>query len=230
MDNNSSNTSSNISDIVPSSLIAESSSASSLSGDIYSSNENGGFFGNIGIFKWIFIILILAFLGINVFVYLAKGTQGIVDFFAPLIQLFEPIIKPIVGIIAAITGQAVNVSAEGAKAVVGETVAVAGGTINAGLSAVQDVATASTIKGQSLDKPVVDIKQPSSLNNASQQASQDYTANEATSSIGGPKAGWCYIGQDKGVRTCGQVGADDSCMSGNIFPTQEICMNPSLRA
>jgi hypothetical protein len=32
------------------------------------------------------------------------------------------------------------------------------------------------------------------------------------------------------VRTCGQVGADDSCMSGNIFPTQEICMNPSLRA
>ena len=47
------------------------------SNDVYSGNdygnvnENGGFFSNIGVFKWMFIILLLAFLGVNVFVYMA---------------------------------------------------------------------------------------------------------------------------------------------------------------
>ena len=43
------------------------------------------------------------------------------------------------------------------------------------------------------------------------------------------KAGWCFIGDDLGVRTCSQVGVNDTCMSGDIFPSQEICMNPNLR-
>jgi len=43
-------------------------------------------------------------------------------------------------------------------------------------------------------------------------------------------AGWCYIGTDNGVRTCGEVGVNDQCMSGDIFPSQDICVNPRLRA
>jgi hypothetical protein len=56
-------------------------------------------------------------------------------------------------------------------------------------------------------------------------------ADAANSSIqGGGKAGWCYIGEDRGFRSCAQVGVNDTCMSGEIFPTKEICVNPSLRA
>ena len=44
------------------------------------------------------------------------------------------------------------------------------------------------------------------------------------------KFGWCYIGEDQGIRACAEVGVNDMCMSGNIFPSQEICMNPNLRA
>lgn len=56
-------------------------------------------------------------------------------------------------------------------------------------------------------------------------------ADAANSSIqGGGKAGWCYIGEDRGFRSCAQVGVNDKCMSGEIFPSQEICVNPSLRA
>jgi hypothetical protein len=44
------------------------------------------------------------------------------------------------------------------------------------------------------------------------------------------KAGWCFIGQDQGFRSCIQVGENDQCMSGDIFPSQEICVNPKLRA
>jgi hypothetical protein len=61
---------------------------------------------------------------------------------------------------------------------------------------------------------------------------EDYQADDSSSSIqmGAPKAGWCYIGEDRGFRTCAEVGVNDTCMSGNIFPSQQICVNPNLRS
>jgi hypothetical protein len=44
------------------------------------------------------------------------------------------------------------------------------------------------------------------------------------------KAGFCYIGEDRGFRSCIEVGEGDVCMSGDIFPTQDVCVNPKLRA
>ena len=49
-------------------------------------------------------------------------------------------------------------------------------------------------------------------------------ANKPTS-----KSGYCYIGEDRGFRSCMEVGEGDVCMSGDIFPTQAICVNPNLR-
>ena len=43
------------------------------------------------------------------------------------------------------------------------------------------------------------------------------------------KSGFCYIGEDRGNRSCIEVGEGDVCMSGDIFPTQDICINPNLR-
>jgi len=43
------------------------------------------------------------------------------------------------------------------------------------------------------------------------------------------KAGWCFVGKDRNVRSCSQIGVNDQCMSGDIFPTQQICVNPNLR-
>ena len=41
--------------------------------------------------------------------------------------------------------------------------------------------------------------------------------------------GYCYIGTDRGVRTCAGVKSSTQCMSGNIYPTMDICVNPALR-
>lgn len=43
------------------------------------------------------------------------------------------------------------------------------------------------------------------------------------------KAGFCYVGEDRGYRSCVEVSDADICMSGDIFPTREVCVNPSLR-
>jgi len=57
----------------------------------------------------------------------------------------------------------------------------------------------------------------------------DDSLSRIQASNGSGKAGWCFIGEDRGFRTCSQVGQNDQCLSGDIFPSQEICMNPNLR-
>ena len=47
--------------------------------------------------------------------------------------------------------------------------------------------------------------------------------------IPGPTSGYCYVGEDRGFRTCIEVGESTKCMSGEIFPTREVCVNPRLR-
>ncbi len=57
-------------------------------------------------------------------------------------------------------------------------------------------------------------------------------ADDSTSSVQmkpASKSGFCYIGEDRGFRSCLEVGEGDVCMSGNIFPTESICINPNLR-
>lgn len=42
--------------------------------------------------------------------------------------------------------------------------------------------------------------------------------------------GYCFIGNDNGIRACAPIGKNNKCMSGDIFPSMEICMNPKLRS
>ena len=237
------NSLSNNNDIVSSILSPSKSSFSKTSFSNTESLNNGSndssesFFDsikNISMTTWIMIILILAFLGFNIFVYLAKGTQDFTSFLKPIIEKFWDFF-------ASLTGQVTSVSAEGAKAVVSGTA----GVLDTGLTAVQQASTpeptvpSTTVKSQSVQNtiPPTDLMSKNTLNNklnTSQKNNSvsDYEADDASSTIqsGPPKSGWCFIGEDRGFRTCGQVGINDTCMSGEIFPSQQICVNPTLRA
>jgi len=216
-----------------SSSILQSSDTYSIGslGSAPSSTTNGSGFldgiKNISVVTWLIIILILSFLGLNIFVYLAKGTQDITGFFGPLLQ-------KVFGYTASVTGQIVDVSAEGAKGVINTTANVA----TTGLSSVQTVAqNGTTLKSQPVQSTMQqpDVLANNTLNKAlntsqGQIQEQDYEASEASSSVHlSGKSGWCYVGEDRGFRTCSQVGDSDMCMSGDIFPSQEICVNPNLR-
>ena len=41
--------------------------------------------------------------------------------------------------------------------------------------------------------------------------------------------GWCYIGTSNNVRSCARVGKNNQCLSGEIFPSLDICRDPTLR-
>ena len=42
--------------------------------------------------------------------------------------------------------------------------------------------------------------------------------------------GYCYLGYDDGQRECVKIDKGSVCLSGKIFPSEDICMIPKLRA
>ena len=43
------------------------------------------------------------------------------------------------------------------------------------------------------------------------------------------KKGWCYVGSDRGYRSCVKVSEQDACLSKDIYPRKDLCENPTLR-
>lgn len=201
-----------------------------------SSNSVGDFFKSITWQTWIIIFIVLAVLGINIFVYLAKGTQ----FFANIIQKITSWFSGLFGNTLSDTAkQTINTSATGAKAGIN----VAANTTDNVIDATSNIPTGqmayssqSGMGTTTMPTSQVRQQQQNSLNSALNDASKttNVEADDSYSSIqmskGSGKSGWCLIGEDKGIRSCMEVGANDECMSGDIFPTQDVCVNPRLRA
>ncbi len=174
--------------------------------------------GGLSYTTWFIIVLVLAFLGINIFAYLAEGTQEITN-------VFSPIIRAVFGTAVATTGKVVDVSAEGAKAVVAGTA----GALESGLNVVQDIGeNAQHVRGGPMSlQQALQQTTPQSQRSRAQSQYVPASAEDQPQRTG--KSGWCFIGRDRGFRSCSQVGVNDVCMSGDIFPSQAICVNPSLR-
>lgn len=196
----SSASSSNSSPSLSSAASSSSASAPSMPNLLEGTSSNGGASSPIlvGI-----LVLLLAFIGFNIFEYFAKGLDAV-----------SGILKPIFAFFISLFAQIFNVSAEGVE----QTAAAA------------QKASTSIAKGAERSKQA-NNDLTSTLNSSTRrQEETNVQADDALSSIqGGGKAGWCYIGMEKGYRSCATVEASDQCMSGEIFPTQDVCVNPSLR-
>ena len=158
------------------------------------------------------VVLLLAFVGFNVFEYFAKGLDAVSD-----------ILKPVFKFFISLFAQIFNVAAEGTKDVV-----------DASTTSAQKV-VASAVNAGSSSTPSSNLNQ--TLNNANGKVlnppdEDGVQADDTLSTIqtGSGKSGWCYIGEERGYRSCASVETSDKCMSGDIFPSEEVCVNPSLRA
>jgi hypothetical protein len=196
-----------------------------------SSSSNGSFSWQ----TWLIIILILALLGINVFAYLAKGTEETASLFQ---KIFGPILAYFGYTTLETTKQTVENTSVGTKAGVD---IVTDATISA-IDTIEDNTIPPQGKMAKSSLPVqekiqhagadIDKWQQDSLAKALDNAKQEHDVkpDDSRSSIQTTgKSGWCYIGEEQGVRICSQVGVNDVCMSQDVFPNQAICMNPNLR-
>jgi len=186
---------------------------SDFENNISTSSENtttwGEWFSSITWKTWAIIIFILALLGFNIFMYLAKGTQDVAN-------IFRPIIEKITKIFVGTTSQVIDVSAEGAKGAINTVAKVSDTT----LTDIQDGLPSSS---------GISAIGTTTLNPQKKTSESTYEADDSMSPIqssNAGKSGWCFIGEERNVRTCAKVGSEDQCLSGNVYPSQEVCMYP----
>ena len=175
------------------------------------------------IIKYILIVLILAFLGFNIFSALGKGVDSTKGFLGPFLQSLGFGVGETVK-------QTVNTAADGTNLAVD----VAAGTVDDAVTLMEKSVGVKDVQFNRIDDPTTSTQEV--LNKAAKKQKDKQNVPEpddATSRTqvdpGARKAGFCYIGEDRGFRSCIKVGEGDQCMSGDIFPTREICVNPSLR-
>ena len=200
-------------------------------------NKVVGFFSNIGWTKLLVIFVILSFLGVNLFSNLAEVS----DWFG---KTLGPIFRKILGLIGITTvkvsEKAVDVTATGAKT----GIDIAAGTLQSGLGVIEgqlqnakqsmDAKQGTGAKQSGGAKQEQSAKQSqgplsAALADSLPQIPEPDDATSSTQKNGSGKAGYCYIGEDRGFRSCIKVNEDDKCMSGQIFPSSDICVNPNLR-
>ena len=58
--------------------------------------------------------------------------------------------------------------------------------------------------------------------------SPDNSSGAIQNPISSGKAGWCLTGEYQNKRGCVSVSESDQCLSGQIFPSKEMCLNPTL--
>ena len=210
-------------------------------------DSSWGFWSILGV--GLVIIIVLAIAGLNIFSYLAVGTQDTANWIERIASSLKQYTNGFH--ISGGLGNVIGVSALGTR----EIIDTASKDINYVSSSVDKIAEnvldpiiqkTSTLKGVSFnDGPSQSMQASNNTENNSlnrainrQQALEgglskgpNYNADDSVSTIQktSGKSGWCYIGNDNGTRTCSRVGENQMCMSGDIFPTSEVCVNPNLR-
>lgn len=206
---------------------------------------------------YLIVIVILAMLGINIFGYAAIVTETLSDIFGPIIKpiagLFGYYTGETIKQTVETSAEGTKFGVDIAKDVVVNTVDLANEQTKNTQDAINEMdaelienkPNAVNIKNDinpknnisQKESPYVDraelldsfekVKENVSKNN------NDYIADDAGSTIQnggiGGNQGWCYVGEDRGFRSCVEVGTSHECMSGNVFPSKEVCINPSLR-
>lgn len=189
---------------------------------------------------WLILIIVLAFVGFNIFTYLAKGTDVLVQFTSFFTYIIETISKFIVNMSAIGTQSASNV---GASAIDTSSEVVKENTDgkpnepivqqnNEELEQQQQQQQGQQQQGQQQQLYMQQQKPYPTSYPQSNEFPPSQTEMEpmpASAMDADNKSGWCLVGQEQGFRSCIEVNEFDKCISGNIFPSKDICTNPNLR-
>lgn len=198
-----------------------------------------GFLNFKSIIFVILVILFLAFIGFNIFTHLGEGTDLVANALAPITRLF-----------AMITGDTAKTTISntdtGAKKIV-ETVSdttqnvfdyASKGTM-AGISFLQDSLKKDDTNGKQTGEKKQNGKSGSTVQTANEDSitePKNQKANNKEEEEPEPtrtntlNQGYCYIGKINDTRYCAKVSGRNQCMSGDIYPSMDICINPNLRA
>jgi hypothetical protein len=175
------------------------------------------------------ILLSLSFLGINIFIIIGNLVES-------FLKVVGPLVAQILSIFGYTTGTVLNKSADVAGDVARTGVDLAEGSLQSVGNVLRDASrkhvNPDAVSG--LDS-ALNTNGPSSLGTTAgtssvgtyKEPAPSTTENPVQKPITSGKTGWCLVGEYEGKNGCVAVGEQDRCLSGQIFPSQVSCMNPS---
>jgi|LauGreSBDMM110SN_4_FD.fasta_scaffold20897_1 hypothetical protein len=160
------------------------------------------------------VVLILSLLGVNIFIYFGELLQNVVD-------IFRPLISKTLSELGYASGTLLDKSTD----IVSDSAKTGIDILHGTVDSVGDLLIRASNKRTNgeLDKR---INQPPII--APQPPSPNETTNPIQSGSKQTKSQWCLVGEYNGTRGCISVTEEDKCLSGQVFPNQTVCLNPTL--
>lgn len=172
----------------------------------------------------IFLLLLLLIIisGLNIFNILGSFFQDLANFFGPVITRFLNALGYSAG---TALDKVSDVSADVAK-----------GGIDLVDGALNDVG--GLLKGSTTSAPPLTSPHPTSPSPPTspppntpteppKEPSPDSSENNIQKPITSDKWNWCLVGEYQNKRGCVEITDSDKCMSGQVFPSQKMCLNPT---
>ena len=163
------------------------------------------------------ILLILSFLGINILTIFGNLIQT-------LVNIFGPLVTQILSVFGYTAGTLIDKSADIVTDTAKTGIDIAGGTVSSIGDLLKDASRSNVDERakQQLDHSINLSGHPL------KQPEPDTATNPIQKPISSGKTGWCLVGEYEGRRGCIEVGEADKCLSGQVFPNQKMCLNPTL--
>ena len=156
--------------------------------------------------------LILTFLGINLFTILGNSLQNLSNVFGPFFTNFTKAL-------GYSTGTVINTSSDTISDVAKTGIDIVDGSAkNIGNLLISAAGDKPQDKPQ--EKPQEKPKHT--------EPKPDDSTNSIQKPISSDKSNWCLVGEFQNKRGCVAITDSDKCLSGQIFPNQAMCLNPTI--
>lgn len=156
------------------------------------------------------IILVLSLLGVNVFTIVGNWVQSFID-------IFNPVVAKGLSNLGYASGNIIDKSSDIAADASKTGIDILNGTFQS----IADLLIKSSGKSD------VVSNQPSTIPPAPPSPTES-TNPVVSSSSATNKSKWCLVGEYNGTRGCISVSDQDKCLSGQVFPSHQMCLNPNL--
>lgn len=184
-------------------------------------NTNDMFSNKNTIIILLIFLLILSFLGINLL-----NISG--DIMQRISNIFGPVFVNFLSLFGYTTGTVINKTADVVADASKTGIDIAEGTAQSVgglfLKASQNLSNQPQTTLQPQSQPEL---KPESKPESKPEPKPDTTKNPIQNPISSIKARWCLVGEYEGRRGCIAINEHDKCLSGQVFPTQQMCLNPT---
>jgi hypothetical protein len=189
----------------------------------YQDNTNNSFSNKTIIIILLSVLVILAILGINLLTFGGNLLEVFTKFINNLLTIIKPFIVSLLSIFGYTTGYTLNTTSNIIANTGKTSLDIADGSIHS-LGNIFIQSSLPNIKPEE-KKNIDNTLNLSTIRFNTPQT--DTTASPIQNPISSNKSNWCLVGDYAGKRGCIEIGEHDKCMSNQVFPTQQLCLNPN---